>query len=78
MGDPRGGNPFGPDTRSLTAGSGFFLRESELAVAFRREILTLRPSGAGLLPFRDRTLARGPFQRAERLDIPARFFTFAR
>lgn len=50
----------------------------ELAVAFRREILTLRPSGAGLLPFRDRTLARGPFQRVERLDIPARFFTFAR
>ena len=50
----------------------------ELAVAFRREILTFRPSGAGLLPFRDRTLARGPFQRAERLDIPARFFTFAR
>lgn len=50
----------------------------ELAVAFRREILTLRPSGAGLLPFRDRTLARGLFQRAERLDIPARFFTFAR
>ena len=50
----------------------------ELAVAFRREILTFRPSGAGLLPFRDRILARGPFQRAERLDIPARFFTFAR
>lgn len=76
----RGGNPFGP-RYPLAHGRLRFLFARvgpELAVAFRREILTFRPSGAGLLPFRDRTLARGPFQRAERLDIPARFFTFAR